>query len=146
MNAEKKRKIVSLVYDQELQSLLKDFIPGREYELESAHDGLDGFHKLAKTYFDLIITDFRMPGLGGVNLLPRLKRIQPWARVIVIPTASVSRNQRRIIGSAADICLEKPFQIEQVKMAIQKILSSGERKPIPTGETWDPGRLSLETP
>ena len=70
MNAEKKRKIVTLVYDQELQSLLKDFIPGREYELESAHDGLDGFHKLAKTYFDLIITDFRMPGLGGVKSSP----------------------------------------------------------------------------
>ena len=145
MNAEKKRKIVTLVYDQGLQSLLKDFLSGREYELESAHDGLDGFHKLAKTYFDLIITDFRMPGLGDVNLLPRLKRIQPWARVMVIPTARVNRNQRRMIESAADVCLEKPFQMEQVKMVIQKILSSGERKPLPAGDTWESARLSLET-
>ena len=145
MNAEKKRKIVTLVYDQELQSLLKDFIPGREYELESARDGLDGFHKLAKTYFDLIITDFRMPGLGEENLLPRLKRIQPWARVMVIPTARLNRSQRRMIESAADVCLEKPFQIEQVKMAIQRILSSGGRERIPVGETWDSGRLRIET-
>jgi CheY-like chemotaxis protein len=31
-----------------------------EFEVESAKDGLDAFHKLAKTYFDLIITDIQM--------------------------------------------------------------------------------------
>jgi DNA-binding NtrC family response regulator len=145
MNIEKKRRIVTLVHDQELRSLLNDFIPDGKYELESARDGLDGFHKLAKTYFDLIITDFRLPGLGGVNLLPRLKRIQPWARVLVIPTAGVNRGQRRVIESEADVCLEKPFQVEQLKTVIQKILSLGEAKSLPEGETWGPGRWSMET-
>jgi DNA-binding response OmpR family regulator len=145
MNAEKKRKIVTLVHDPELRSLLSDFIPDGKFDLESARDGLDGFHKLAKAYFDLIITDFRMPGLGGVNLLPRLKRIQPWARVLVIPTAGVSRDQRRVIATEADVCLEKPFEIEQLKMAIQKILSRAKEKSMGEGEPWGAERWSLET-
>jgi len=32
--------------------------------MESAKDGLDAFHKLAKNYYDMIITDIQMPGLG----------------------------------------------------------------------------------
>jgi CheY-like chemotaxis protein len=143
MKVENKRKIVTLIYDEELQSLLKDFISGSEYDLESAHDGLDGFHKLAKSYFDLIITDFRMPGLGGENLLPRLKLIQPWAKVIVIPTARVKREQRRVIESAADFCLEKPFQIEQLKTVIQKLLFPGEKKFPQALEALESRKLSL---
>ena len=63
MNAEKKRNLITIVLDEELRSLLQDFMSGDEYGLESARDGLDAFHKLAKKYFDLIITDFQMPGL-----------------------------------------------------------------------------------
>jgi len=144
MNVERKRRIIALIHDRELRSLMNDFIPDGKFELESAQDGLDGFHKLAKTYFDLIITDFRMTGLGGVNLLPRLKRIQPWARILVIPTAGVNRYQRRVIESEADVCLEKPFQVEQLKMVIQKILSLGEAKKLPEGENWRAERWSME--
>lgn len=144
MNAEKKRNLITIVFDEELRSLLQDFMSGDEYGVESAQDGLDAFHKLAKKYFDLIITDFQMPGLGGVNLLPRLKMIQPWARVIVIPTARVKRNQRKIIESAADACLERPFEVSQLKTIIQKMFVGLEDKVIPTEEGLKPGRLSLE--
>ena len=144
MNAEKKRNLITIVFDEELRSLLQDFISGDEYGVESAQDGLDAFHKLAKKYFDLIITDFQMPGLGGVNLLPRLRMIQPWARVIVIPTAKVKRGQRKIIESAADACLERPFEVGQLRTTIQKMFVGVEDKAVPTEEGLKPGSLSLE--
>ena len=100
--------------------------------------------KLAKEYFDLIITDVQMPGLGGVNLLPRLRRIQPWARVIVIPTKRMKRRDRQIMESAADICLEKPFRIEQLKEIIQRMFASTDGQAIPNKKEWESGRLSLE--
>ena len=144
MNAEKKRNLVTIVFDEELRSLLQDFMNGDEYGVESAKDGLDAFHKLAKKYFDLIITDFQMPGLGGVNLLPRLKMIHPWARVIVIPTKRMTRNERQIVESTADVCLEKPFQLDQLKKIVQRIFASIEKGVNSSEEEWKSGRLSLE--
>jgi len=144
MNAEKKRNLITIVFDGKLRSLLRDFMSGDEYGVESAQDGLDAFHKLAKKYFDLIITDFQMPGLGGVNLLPRLRMIQPWARVIVIPTKKIKRRERQIVESAADACLEKPFELNQLKKIIQGMFPPPEDKVISTEEGWKRGPLSWQ--
>jgi two-component system, NtrC family, response regulator PilR len=144
MHDEKKRKLVTIVSDEKLRSLLQDFMSGDDYGVESAQDGLDAFHKLAKKYFDLIITDVQMPGLGGVNLLPRLKQIQPWARVIVIPTRRITRKERPIVESAADVCLEKPFELNQLKTVIQGMFPPPEGKVISTEEGWKRGRLSWQ--
>ena len=144
MNAGKKRKLVTVVFDEELRSVLQDFINGEEYGVESARDGLDAFHKLAKTYFDLIITDAQMPGLGGVNLLPRLKQIQPWARVIVIPTKKMNRRERQIMESASDYCLERPFQLDQLKKVMQAMFPPAGGKVVSTEEGWKGERLSWQ--
>ena len=144
MKTGKKRRLVTILYDQDLRSLLQDFIPDGEYEVESAKDGMDAFHKLAKKYFDLIITDFQMPGLAGVNLLPRLKIIQPWARVVVIPTRRLNRYQRKIVESAADAVLAKPFEISQLRTVLQRVFAAADRKDIPTEGKWKSGRFSLE--
>ena len=144
MNDEKKRKLVTIVFDEKLRSLLQDFMNGDEYGVESAKDGLDAFHKLAKKYFDLIITDFQMPGLGGVKLLPRLKQIQPWARVIVIPTRKIKRRERQIVESAADACLERPFQLNQLRMIIQGMFPPPQGTVISPGEDWKRGQLSWQ--
>ena len=144
MAAEERRNFVTIVYEKELESLLRDFLNGDTYDVVSAADGMDAFHKLAKKYFDLIITDVQMPGLDGVNLLPRLRRIQPWARVIVIPTKRMTRRDRQIVESAADICLEKPFRIEQLKEIIQRMFVPTDGQAISSKKEWESGRLSLE--
>jgi len=144
MNADKKRKLVTVIFDEELRSLLQDFFNGDEYGVESARDGLDAFHKLAKTYFDLIITDAQMPGLGGVNLLPRVKQIQPWARVIVIPPRKMKPRERQIMESAADVCLDRPFQLNQLKTIMKAIFPPAGEEVVPTEEEWKRECLSWQ--
>jgi DNA-binding response OmpR family regulator len=144
MNDEKRRRIITVVYDPGLRSLLQDFFDGDPYEVESPSNGLDAFHQLAKKYFDLIITDCQMPGLGGVDLLPRLKRIHPWARVIVLPAKRMKRHERKMVESEADVCLTKPFQLNDLKMVIQRMFQPSDDKALPTEEGWRTGRLSME--
>ncbi len=146
MNAEKKRKLITIVFDPDLRAVLNDFVNNDEYGLESARDGLDAFHKLAKKYFDIVITDVQMPGLGGVDLLPRLKRIQPWARVIVIPTKKLKSKERQIVETAADFCLERPFQLSQLKAVVQRLCPATEDKDASAEQalkqrplSWQPG-------
>ncbi|MCU0594641.1 MAG: response regulator [Desulfobacterota bacterium] len=144
MNTEKTRKLVTIVFDPELRALLNDFMSSHDYGVESAEDGLDAFHKLAKNYFDLIITDIRMPGLGGADMVPRLKRIQPWARVIVIPTKKIKRKERQILESAADVCLEKPFKLSQLRTVIQGMFPLAQDTTPSTDQMLNQGRLSWQ--
>jgi len=144
MGSEQKRAMVAIVGDEKLRSLLKDFLNEEQFETQAPPTGREAFHQLAKRYFDIILTDYQMPGLGGVDLLPRLKRIQPWARIIVIPTKRASRRERKIIESAADVCLEKPFPIERLKMALERLLSPGGIDRIEGTEGWKSERLSVE--
>lgn len=144
MNTPENRRFVAIVFDEDLRSVLQDFIKEDGYEVETASDGLDAFHRLAKTYFDLIITDFQMPGLGGVHFLPRLRRIQPWARVIAIPTRRIHRREREIVEAASDACLDKPFEMKKLKTVIEKMFIGRETKAVPAEEGWESGDLSLE--
>jgi two-component system, OmpR family, response regulator VanR len=144
MNTEKTRKVVTIIFDPGLRALLNDFMSSHTFGVESANDSLDAFHKLAKNYFDLIITDMQMPGFGGVALLPRLKRIQPWARVIVIPTRRIKRRERQIVESSADACIEKPFNLGQLKTVIQGIFPMAEDTGPSTDQHWNQGALSWQ--
>ncbi len=144
MSAQNKRRIITVVFDRALKSALEAGLTDGRYTVEHTADGLDAFHRLAKNYFDLVITDFRMPGLDGVYFLPRLKRIQPWARVIVVPTKRVLRREREILESSSDLCLEKPLQMSQLQKAIQKIFAAADQNVVPGKKDWKSGPLSWE--
>ena len=145
MNNQKRKKLLTIISEEKLRSLIGDSLNGDTYDVVSAADGLDAFHKLVKEYFDLIITDFRMPGLAGVNmLLPRLREIQSRARVIVIPTRRFKREERKLIESKADACLEQPFQVKCIKEIIDKMFATSEEESIQSKTEWVAGRLSLE--
>jgi len=126
--SDEKKRILMIVHDDEMRSLLRDFIHEDGYEVEDAVGGMDAFHKLAKKYFHLIVTDVCMPGLGGWEMLPRLKRIQPWACVIAIPSFGIKKAQRKLLEQNADAYLEKPFHMEEFRKLIHNKFSSPERK------------------
>jgi DNA-binding response OmpR family regulator len=77
-------RILVIEDDEEMMSLLKDFLEDEGFETDSVSNGSDAFRKLVKGLFDLIITDIRMPGLTGLDILPGIKKLQPQASIIVI--------------------------------------------------------------
>lgn len=119
-----KKRILVIEDDSEMQALLKDFMEEEGYEVDSVEDGSQAFRKLAKETFDLIITDIRMPGLNGLDILPGLKQIQPGVSTIVITAFGSEEIHRRAITRGADAYLEKPLHLDQLRTLIQEMVSS----------------------
>jgi DNA-binding response OmpR family regulator len=117
-------RILVIEDDEEMRSLLEDFIEGEGYGVESVEDGSEGFRKLARENFDLIITDNRMPGLNGLDILPGLKQIQPGIPIIAITAFGSEELHRRALERGADAYLEKPLQLDQLRTLIQEMVSS----------------------
>ena len=112
--------------DDEMRSLLKDFIEEEGYEADSVEKGTYAFRKLITDSFDLIITDIRMPGYSGLEILPELKRLQPRIPIIVITAFGSEEVYRKALLRGANAYLEKPIHFHKLKELIQEIISTKE--------------------
>ena len=100
-------------------------------ETETAGNGADAFRSAAKAGFDLIITDVRMPGLTGLDILPGLRKLMPQASIIVITAFGSPEvfDRARLMG--ADAYLEKPIHLDQLRVLIQQRVRGKERRVCP---------------
>jgi len=138
----RKKRILVIEDDREMRSLLQDFLEEEGYAVGCVDDGSEAFRKLAKESSDLIITDIRMPGLSGLDILPGLKKIQPGASVIVITAFGSEDIQQRVLDRGGDAYLEKPLQLEELKTLVNRLLSprggKGEKEIPSPGPAKDP--------
>ena len=121
-----KKRILIIEDDNEMKSLLKEFIEEEGYTIDSVDNGLKALEKLVRQPFDLIITDIRMPGLTGLDILPRLKKFQPDVFIIVISAFGGERACRRAFERGATAYIEKPIDLQKLKTLIHDLISSGE--------------------
>jgi two-component system response regulator AtoC len=122
-----KKRILIIEDDAEMRSLLKDFFEDEGIETASVGDGSDAFRELVKEPFDCIITDIRMPGLTGLDILPGIKKLQPEATVIVITAFGSEEVYRRSLERGATAYLEKPIHFSQLKELIDEMVSPKEK-------------------
>jgi DNA-binding NtrC family response regulator len=125
-NSNRIAKILIIEDDDEMRSLLKDFLEEEGYEADSVEKATYAFTKLMTGFFDLIITDIRMPGYSGLEILPELKRLQPGIPIVVITAFGSEEVYRKALSRGAHAYLEKPIHFNKLKGLIEKIISAKE--------------------
>ncbi len=116
-----------LIIDDEPAQLLAlaGFLKKRGFKVEKAESGLAGIEILKKQPIDLIITDFKMPDLTGLEVLTKAKAINPELDVIVMTAFGSIENATQAMRDGAVDYLTKPVDLNQLELVIQKAL---ERK------------------
>lgn len=126
MNGNKKRVLI-VEDDEPTRTLLRDVLEEEGYKTDSVNNGSEAFRKLVKESFDLIITDIRMPGLTGLDILPGMKKLHPDIPVIIITGIGSEEVQRKALERGATVYLEKPLHIRELRTLIREIISSKEK-------------------
>jgi DNA-binding response OmpR family regulator len=121
-------RILIIEDDAEMRSLLQEFFKGEGFETDEVSNGLEGLKKLRLESFDLVITDIRMPGLTGLDILPAIRRLQPLAFIIVITAFGSEQANRRSLERGATAYLEKPLHFDRLRALIHEIASSEEKR------------------
>jgi DNA-binding response OmpR family regulator len=122
---DKPSKLLIVDDDKETQSMLKDYLIKKGYEVFSASDGLESL-KLFETEepgFDLVITDLVMPNISGVGLIAIIKKKFPGLPVIAI-TGWGEHPEALATEVQADQVLEKPFDLSALEKSLKKLLAS----------------------
>jgi DNA-binding response OmpR family regulator len=126
-------RILIIDDDEEMSSLLRDFLKDEGYEADFANNGGAALRKMSQNPFDLVLTDFRMPGLTGLDILPEVKKLQPAASVMVITAFGSKELYHRSLERGADAYVEKPIRFHELRVLIDEMLSSKKESAVKEG-------------
>lgn len=79
--------------------------------------------RLAEAEFDLLVTDFRMPGMGGVGLIDAAHKRRPDLPVVIITGIVAEIPIRLRVGPRAVHILPKPFQLGSLRTVVEAALA-----------------------
>ena len=121
----------ALVIDDEqvvLDSVTK-ILTEENYEVDVSLSGREGLNQAIQKEYDIVLTDIRMPDIGGMRVLRDIKRANPSLPVVMITGyASVRSSVQAMKLGAADY-IEKPFTPDQLLKAVNSALDIAATKP-----------------
>ncbi len=113
--------------DVELVELVGEYLRREGFEVDTVHDGESGVSKTLAGSYDMIILDVMLPGIGGFEVL---RRIRTTSAVPVVMLTARGDELDRVLGleTGADDYLAKPFSSRELVARIRAVLRRGETK------------------
>jgi two-component system OmpR family response regulator len=100
------------------------------FEVDTAADGREALAKIASTRPDLVVLDIAMPGIGGIEVVERLRRDGVTTPVVFLTARDAPGDRVKGLRVGADDYITKPFGLEELLARMEAILrrvSPGER-------------------
>lgn len=110
--------------DAPSRQIYSTVLEGEGYRVIEVPDGQSALDVLNGEPVDLLVTDIMMPGMTGIELLERARRIQPDLRAIVMTGHKTSEAVIGALRNRACEFLEKPFRTEDLIEAVRLVLST----------------------
>jgi len=106
--------------DASMRHLLSTILADGGYDPRAVSSGEDALRELAARDFDLVLTDVRMPGMGGLELLRRVQASHPELMVIVMSAYGAHDAAIEAMKAGAYDYLSKPFKRDEVVLVLRK--------------------------
>jgi len=134
-----------LVADDDIQMLsaLEAALRRKGHFVETASNGLEALTRLEATPFHAVITDLKMPGMGGMDLLERIRRSNAALPVVVLSAYGTVPTAVEAIKAGANDFLVKPFSQDSLDAVLERVLSAPESQLVPEIVTENQGIRSL---
>ena len=125
----KKQKALVIDDEQVVLDSVNKILKDENYEVDVTLSGREGLNWAIQKKYDIVLTDIRMPDIGGMRVLRDIKRAKPSLPVVMITGyASVQSSVQAMKLGAADY-IEKPFTPEQLINAVASALDIAATKP-----------------
>ncbi len=115
-------KILLVEDDSELRESLKVWIEGDGFDLEACEDGESADELLKLSEFDVIVLDWELPGMSGMDLLRRYRQRGGQTPVIFLTGKDEIRDKETGLDGGADDYLTKPFAMKELSARLRSLL------------------------
>ena len=115
-------KILVVDDDAVTRTLLEKRLTKADFEVETAENGVEAVNNIARNYFDVILTDLKMPGgVDGIGVLESAKESNIKTEVILITAHGSIDNAIVAMKKGAADYLQKPINFDELLLKLQKI-------------------------
>ena len=113
---------VLIIDDEEIQlQSLKTFLSKRKFNVFTSRSGEDGIRLINENLIDIVLTDFKMPGMNGFEVLRKTKEINPGIDVVVMTAFGTIENAVSLMKAGAFDYLIKPIDLDELENILEKI-------------------------
>jgi two-component system response regulator PilR (NtrC family) len=121
-------RILLIEDDPELREVMGSLFRLEGYDYEAFPEGSEGLKRFQEIPADLVITDLKLPGLSGIDVLTGIKEVDPETPVIIITAYGTPETAVEALKKGAFDYILKPFDVEELKLIIRKALESTSLK------------------
>jgi two-component system, OmpR family, alkaline phosphatase synthesis response regulator PhoP len=117
-------KVLVIDDEKHIVELLKFNLETMDYEVHSSYDGFDGFIKAKEISPDLILLDWMLPNISGIDLLKKIRSDKDLKNIPVIMLTAKNIENDKIEGldAGADDYITKPFSIKELLARSNSVL------------------------
>ena len=106
----------------EIRENLSDSLRAEGYDVDTSSDGAEGISRIENKFYDIILTDLKMPGVDGMEVLKYVKENSPDSICIVLTGYGTIKNAVEAIKLGSFDYLTKPVKLEEIRITIQRAL------------------------
>lgn len=118
-----KKKRILIADDEEGVRFLLSTALQNEYEVDAVENGVKAINQMNMKSYDLIITDYMMPWMDGLELIRRISEKYPLMPIILITAYGP---MDKFVESGVATCLIKPFDVSYLKNIIKDLINGSE--------------------
>ena len=119
-----KAKILAIDDEIHIIELLRFNLETNNYEVDFAYDGIDGYIKAKEVKPDLILLDWMLPNISGIDILKKIRSDKNLNNIPVIMLTAKNMESDKVEGLeiGADDYITKPFSIKELLARISSVL------------------------
>ncbi|MCJ8347331.1 response regulator, partial [bacterium] len=120
-------KILIVEDDLELQNLISTYFTNKDLEVICSVNGKEALQVLEKDEFQIILTDWKMKVMDGMEFLMKARRAAPSSIIIMMTSYSSVEAALEAMEQGADSFISKPFKMWDLEDLINKIVLKREK-------------------
>jgi DNA-binding response OmpR family regulator len=138
-------RILIIEDNQDLAFGLRTNLEVQGYEVELAHDGLEGLRIAQQIAVDLIMLDLMLPSLGGIDLLRKLRKTDKTTPILILTAKGNEVDKVMGLRLGADDYVTKPFGLMELMARVEALLRRVSTSDHLSGQNHQYGSVAIET-
>jgi two-component system response regulator PilR (NtrC family) len=123
-----KTRILVVDDERSMREMLSILLEREGYEAVEAKNGQEALQLFEESLFDLVISDIQMPGINGIELLARIKKLAPEVPVLMITAFATAEQAVDAIKLGAFHYFTKPFNNDEIRALVRNALEKRDLK------------------
>ena len=114
-------KVLLVEDDRDVAGLIKQWLESENYSLDIAHEGNIGYEHIRQGHYDIIVLDWELPGISGLEICRRYRTGGGTTPVLMLTAKDLVDEKATALDAGADDYLTKPFHMKELSARLRAL-------------------------